>query len=212
MRSTACCSCSYLKAVVQIRLAPTKQLKQALQRIRQQEKGTPKFVLRDMDSFMRAQRSLLLRIARDDDVAQGDSRKWQTGYCIAEHCSARRQADFQHTADATDLCAAQARKAGCADTDCRGWRGPYIFECGGGGHGGFVEVSALLEREVRPRDLLDNGRWAKVSLSLSRVFISQHLSSLMRRRYGILNSLFTSFRFNRVVNSANGEVLFTRRK
>ena len=132
MRSTACRSCSRLEPVVLVGPAPTKQLKQALQRIRQQEKSTPKFVLRDMDSFMRAQRSLLLRIARDDDVAQSDRRERQAGYDIAEHCSARRQADFQHTADAIDFCAAQARKAGSADTDCRGWRGPDVFEYGGG--------------------------------------------------------------------------------
>ena len=212
MRAAACCSCGHLKPVVLVRLAPTKQLKQALQRVRQQEKSAPKFVLRDVNPFMRAKRGLLLRIARDDDVAQRDGRKRQAGYCLAQQATARRKADFQHTANVPDFCPNQSRKAGCADTDCRGWRGPDVFEYGGGGHGGFVEVSALLEREVRPRDLLDNGRWAKVSLSLSRVFISQHLSSLMRRRYGILNSLFTSFRFNRVVNSANGEVLFTRRK
>ena len=32
---------------------------------------------------------------------------------------------------------------------------------------GFVDASDLLERGVRPRDLLDNPREAKVSLSLS---------------------------------------------
>ena len=90
-----------------------------------------------MHSFMLAMRGLLLRTASDDDVAQGDRRKRQAGYSLAQQMTARRKADFQHTADATDLCAAQARKAGSADTDCRGWRGPDVFEYGGGGHKRF---------------------------------------------------------------------------
>ena len=80
MRTTACCSCSYLKAVIQVRLTPTKQLKQTLQRVRCQEKRAPKFVLRDMHSFMLAQRSLLLRTARDDDMAESDRRERQAGH------------------------------------------------------------------------------------------------------------------------------------
>lgn len=83
MDASACCSCSYLKPVIQVRLAPTKQLKQAFQRVRRQKYGAPQFVLRDMHSFMLAKRNLLLYIARDDDVTQRDGRKRQAGHCLA---------------------------------------------------------------------------------------------------------------------------------
>ena len=86
---------------------------------------------------MLAQRGLLLRTARDDDVAQRDRCKWQAGYCLAHQSTARRKTDFQYTAHAFDLCPEQSRKAGCAYTDCGGWRRPDVFECGSGGHGGF---------------------------------------------------------------------------
>ena len=81
-----------------------------------------------MHSFMLAMRGLLLRTASDDDVAQGDRRKRQAGYSLAQQMTARRKADFQHTANVPDFCPDQSRKAGCADTDCRGWRGPDVFE------------------------------------------------------------------------------------
>ena len=138
MRAAACCSCSYFKAVVQVRLAPTEQLKQALQRVRHQEDRAPKFVLCDMHSFMLAQRGLLLRIARDDDMAECDRRKRQESYRSLKHRAARRKADLQYATNAFDLCPDQAHNASCADAYGRGWRGPDIFECGSGRHDGFV--------------------------------------------------------------------------
>ena len=56
-----------------------------------------------MHSFMLAMRGLLLRTASDDDVAQGDRRKRQAGYSLAQQMTARRKADFQHTANASKL-------------------------------------------------------------------------------------------------------------
>ena len=103
MRATACCSCSYLKAVIQVRLTPTKQLKQTLQRVHDQKKSAPKFVLRDMHPFMLAQCGLLLRTARNDNVAKSDRRERQSSNCFAQHSTARRKGDFQHTANASKL-------------------------------------------------------------------------------------------------------------
>ena len=116
MRSTTCRSCGNLEAVVLVGLAPPKKLKQALQRVSCQENRAPKFVLRDMHSFMLAQRGLFLRTTRDDDVAESDRRERQAGYCLAQQATARRKADFQHTANALDFCPSQARNTGCADT------------------------------------------------------------------------------------------------
>jgi len=44
---------------------------------------------------------------------------------------------------------------------------------------------------------------------LSLVFIDQPLSSLMRGYNGLLDSLLTSLRFDRIVNPANDEILFS---
>ena len=104
MRATACCSCGHLEAVVQVGPASPKPLKQAFQRVRQQEKWAPKFVLRDMHSFMLAQRVLLLRIACNDDVTQSNRRERQASHGFAQHGAAGCKADFQHTADALDFC------------------------------------------------------------------------------------------------------------
>lgn len=104
MHSTTFRSCRNLKSVVLVGPASTKQLKQALQRVSHQEKSAPEFVLSDMNSFMRAQRGLLLCIARDDDVAERDRRERQAGYCFAKHWAAGYKTNFHHAADACDFC------------------------------------------------------------------------------------------------------------
>ena len=131
MRATACCSCGHFEAVVQVGPASPKQLKQAFQRVQQQKQRAPKFVLRDMHSFMLAMRSLLLCTARDDDVTQSNRRERQASHGFGQHGAAGCKADFQHTAHAFNLGPEQSRKEGCADTYRRGWRCPDVFECGG---------------------------------------------------------------------------------
>lgn len=112
----ACSTCGYFKAIVQIRFAAPEQLKKTFQWIRQQKKRAPKFVLRHMHPFMCAECVLLLCIARNNDMTQRDGSKRQAGYGFAQYGGAWRKADFEHAANALELCANDACKAGSADT------------------------------------------------------------------------------------------------
>ena len=65
---------------------------------------------------MLAQRRLVLRTARKDDVAQSDCRERQAANCFAQHRAAWYEADFQDTAHALDFSPSDVRDAGSADT------------------------------------------------------------------------------------------------
>lgn len=107
-------SCSGLEPVVLVGLASAEQLIEALQRVSQQEKSAPKFVLRNMHPLMLPMRGLFLRTARDDDVTESNRSEWQASYHLAHHRVARRKAYFQYAADALDICPDQDRNTACA--------------------------------------------------------------------------------------------------
>lgn len=122
---------------------------QALQRVRQQEKRAPPFILRDMHSLMCTMCGLLLCTAGNDDVTKSDRCEWHAGYCFAQYPTARRKADFQHTANAPDLCPNDSGQQGSANAHGGGWRGPDVFEDGGRDIVGFVQFGVGIQHEPK---------------------------------------------------------------